>query len=341
MTQILGHYSHRNGLKRLFELGSLPNTMMLAGPSGIGKRLVANELAKSFFCEKNQFGQRTGAYGGCGNCTSCNLFEKGNIPDYQVANCKNSEEINVSAVRNILDTAQMKPFWGKSKVVLLDHAEDISLASANLLLKVLEEPLLHTYFILVCSNPSKLPRTLLSRCQIWYFDQLTQEEVKQILTNSGLITDSNGDPLKVSSHVVDQLALICDGSLENLGLLTHYHNTWKMLKEAITEISNGEFDKLIKLKGELPKERESLKIYVDLMRIIARQNMLSAEYDVEREAWAICLTDLLCLEELAFKRYVNGQYLLVEIFLSLAERLGNHRSLDTQDSDQLLTNLAV
>src|SRR5690606_6904051 len=114
--KIFGHQNQREILKVMLERKSLPHALLFAGPSGIGKSLVANELSISLLCEK-------GIYGGCNSCSACSLVTALNHPDFYRVECSDKSNWGVSEIRGLLYSLHLHSFSGQHRVVLLNDAD--------------------------------------------------------------------------------------------------------------------------------------------------------------------------------------------------------------------------
>ncbi|HJU91444.1 MAG TPA: DNA polymerase III subunit delta' C-terminal domain-containing protein, partial [Pyrinomonadaceae bacterium] len=92
--------------------------------------------------------------------------------------------LRVEQMRQIEKEANFRPFEGKARVFLIDEADKLNDASANALLKVLEEPPKTSHLILITSRPAMLLPTILSRCQMIRFSPLTPAEIESHLVKN-------------------------------------------------------------------------------------------------------------------------------------------------------------
>src|SRR6478736_9172247 len=88
--------------------------------------------------------------------------------------------------REIIKTLSLKPFESPNKVMIIWQPELMHLSAANGILKILEEPAPHTYFILVTNAADRLLPTIISRTQIVTVPLLDDETVEQHLVKSGV-----------------------------------------------------------------------------------------------------------------------------------------------------------
>lgn len=83
--------------------------------------------------------------------------------------------------REIVKTLSLKPFESPYKVMIIWQPEFMHHSAANGILKILEEPAAHTYFILVTNAADKLLPTIISRTQLITVPLLTDEEIEKVL----------------------------------------------------------------------------------------------------------------------------------------------------------------
>jgi DNA polymerase-3 subunit delta' len=156
--------------RRLLATRARPaQALLLAGPRGVGKGALAQAWAQTLLCEAPQ---PDGA--ACGKCAACHWFEAGTHPDFHVLTLqeKTTKEgetrmataIEVDQAREAVDFVRLSTYRAGNRVVLVDPADTLNVASANALLKVLEEPPLNTVFVLVSDQPRRLLPTIRSRC---------------------------------------------------------------------------------------------------------------------------------------------------------------------------------
>lgn len=188
---------------------TLPHAILLRGRAGIGKDDFALHLAHSLLCSEPL------AEGACGVCPSCLWLKEGNHPDFKFitpeeeteesANPKKTNkktQISVAQIRKLYDFLSLSNHQVQGhRVILISPAETLNLASANALLKMLEEPPANTLFLLVASQPQRLLPTIISRCQIIDFsipqkaDAITWLSTQGIHNPEVLLEYAGGAPL--------------------------------------------------------------------------------------------------------------------------------------------------
>ena len=302
---IKGHSRQRNALARLVQNDRLPSALLFAGPEGVGKRLVALELARQLVCE-----QAVNMLGGCANCKSCVLFAAGNYPDLIQRDCSAADQVDADTTRELVRMLQLKTFSGRARIVILDNAESLPDRSANILLKSLEEPPLGTHFILISSNVGALISTVVSRCQQWHFGPLLADQIAEIFAGKRFGAVEHG----LSN---DELIALADGSCSGIEEILDDTADWREVCDQIDCIVAGDSDSAIVWATALSKARSSLRKRLRLMRIYARQRLLR-ESEVEKCArFAVFLSNCLAAERLLFERNLNAGLVLTNMLLSL------------------------
>jgi len=160
------------------DAGRLAHGLLFCGPAKLGKRAVAERLARRVLCQQPVSGGEP-----CGKCRGCHLIDAGTHPDYHfVSFIPNKEgtrlrtEIVIEQVRQLSEQLSLTPQYGGAQVAILDPAEAINNAAGNALLKTLEEPVPGRYLWLVSAHPARLSATIRSRCQRYEFRLPPHEE---------------------------------------------------------------------------------------------------------------------------------------------------------------------
>jgi len=304
---VLGHLSQRALLSRLISRGRLPQTLLFSGLSGIGKRLVAQGVAKRIFCLSTEISPDLLS---CGKCKECLLFEAGNSPDLSTIDCADKESASIENMRELLSKVQLRSYSGRGRVTIIDNTDQISVQAANLLLKQLEEPRPGIYFILISSNPGTLPPTLLSRCHTTYFNPLNNDQIKTVLKSKDLTLE-------------DSLVQLSEGSVATALSISESLETWRDTASTLLKISGGDLQLALSTASIFAKDKENLPIRLSCIRNLSREMTTSPTNPEEIKAkWGETLCNALTAERLIFSRNLNPGYVLNFLLTSLASSRG-------------------
>lgn len=152
----------RLGLAR--DADRLPHGLLICGPRGLGKRLLADRLGRGLLC-----GSPLEDGAPCGACRECRLTGADSHPDLiRIGPDPESKsgEVPVDAIRVLGERMALSAGVSGRRVAIIDPADRMNAAASNALLKTLEEPPPGAHLILIAEQPSRLPATIRSRCQI-------------------------------------------------------------------------------------------------------------------------------------------------------------------------------
>jgi DNA polymerase III subunit delta' len=189
--EIRGHRPLLQLLERAVAHGTLPPSLIFAGPEGVGKRLTATALAQALNCQATGEGRQKAegkrqaegeaTFDACGECTACRRIARGVHADILVIEPGDSGSIKIDQVRDAIDRSAYRPFEGRRRLVIVDEADALVPEAQNALLKTLEEPPPGSVFVLITSRPDVLLPTVRSRCQRLRFGPLAAADVAEVL----------------------------------------------------------------------------------------------------------------------------------------------------------------
>lgn len=152
--------------------------LLFYGKQGCGKHAFAKHFLAWVLCLNKQ------PYGACGECSSCQWLKSDTHPNYvhittDEENKKQNAKIKIEKIRDLLPFVQQTgEGW---RVILIEPAEALNLASSNALLKTLEEPGERVVLILLADHYLKLPATIRSRLQHFALDRISYEQATSYL----------------------------------------------------------------------------------------------------------------------------------------------------------------
>lgn len=177
-TPLIAHEDTLDLLRRALSRGRMGHSFLFVGAEGVGKRRTAQQFAQGVLCETNP----PAALDPCGRCAGCRQVENESHPDYFfVSKPVESNELPIESIRELCDKLSLKPARGGYKVAIVDDADLLNEASANCFLKTLEEPPSRSILILLASGIETQLVTIVSRCQVLRFRNLTADEVAVLI----------------------------------------------------------------------------------------------------------------------------------------------------------------
>lgn len=217
--------------------------LIFSGMKGVGKTSAARILAKALNCAKGPASEP------CNECEACQEITGDKSPDYiEIDGASNN---GVEEIRNLKETVKYKPLKNRSRVVVIDEVHMLSNSAWNALLKTIEEPPDHTYFIMATTDFHKIPATIISRCQHFEFKRIPHEVIIKLLKE--ICVKEN---ITISDYALYLVARSSEGSLRDAK---------KILDQAIalSEGGNVKDQNVIDILGVIEEE-----IFIDLSKNI-------------------------------------------------------------------------
>ena len=159
LSEVLGQDHITEILRAALEQGKIAHAYLLTGPRGVGKTSVARILA----------------------------YEINKLPYDEDATHLDIIEIDAASnngvddIRNLREKSQVAPVSATKKVYIIDEVHMLSKQAFNALLKTLEEPPEHVVFILATTDADRLPATIISRVQQFYFHPIPTDVIAKQL----------------------------------------------------------------------------------------------------------------------------------------------------------------
>ncbi len=192
-STLIGNDRIKKLLQRAVTEGRIGQSLLMAGPRGVGKYQFAVALAQALNCEKVKMGEP------CGDCVPCRKIARSEHADVRTILRESqdtsfkkdtrSQFIKIDQVREMAQQAQFRPYEGRRRVFIIDDAEWLRHEAANSLLKTLEEPPETSLVILITAKPFSLLDTIRSRCLMLSFAPLNAAEIEQHLRTMGKSSD--------------------------------------------------------------------------------------------------------------------------------------------------------
>jgi len=164
---------------------------LFTGSRGIGKTTLARLFSKTVNCLKPVKKKGKISIEPCNKCKNCLAIMENKTIDINEIDA--ASHTGVDNIRQLRENINLTPSILKYKVYIIDEVHMLSIGAFNALLKTLEEPPRHAIFILATTELHKIPETIISRCQRFNFNRLTNSQIidrlKQIATKEEVKID--------------------------------------------------------------------------------------------------------------------------------------------------------
>jgi DNA polymerase-3 subunit delta' len=220
---IIGHHAVIDLLRHAVARGRVPQSLLMAGPDGVGKHTTAVALAQAVNCPVRR---QSGGDDACGTCPTCRRIAAGTHSDVVELDRGDEASIKIKALRDrVLDVVGYRPFEAARRIFIIDPADDLTIEAQDALLKTLEEPPPSAMLMLISAYPDTLRPTILSRCRRLRFGPLAEQDVARVLIERHRIDPararllaaiSGGSPARALAADDDDLAADRDAALSLL-----------------------------------------------------------------------------------------------------------------------------
>ena len=197
-TKLFGLGKFINELIRLYEGDNLPNKILFSGQKGQGKSTLAYHFVNYVLSKNEKFSYDLNSFEiNHENQSFKTILNKSNINFHLLDINDEKKNIDINQIRELISNLNKSSFNDKARFVLIDNIEFLNINSLNALLKILEEPSLNVFFILINNNKKILP-TLLSRC-INFKISLSNNENSEIIDK--LLLDKHKN--KINNDIIN------------------------------------------------------------------------------------------------------------------------------------------
>ena len=219
-SELIGQEHIVRTLRNAIELDKISHAYLFSGTRGVGKTTTARILAKAINCAKGPISEP------CDECDFCQEIKLGNSID--VREIDGASNNSVAEARELIETIKYAASASRYKVYIIDEVHMLSKSAFNALLKTLEEPPPKVVFLFATTELSKIPETILSRCQCFEFKPLSQrqiiEQLKIICDQEGIeanglslekIAKSGAGSMRDAQSLLDQVIAYCGNKIED------------------------------------------------------------------------------------------------------------------------------
>ena len=183
-SDVVGQEHITKTLNNAIKNNHIAHAYLFCGPRGVGKTTCARIFAT--------------------------LVNNNTQSDYNVFELDGASNNSVDDIRSLIDQVKVPPQIGKYKIYIIDEVHMLSKAAFNAFLKTLEEPPRHSIFILATTEKEKIIPTILSRCQIFDFNRISNHQISNYL-----LTITKHEKIQVNENTLQLIAEKADGSLRD------------------------------------------------------------------------------------------------------------------------------
>lgn len=247
-------------LKNSIKKKRIAHAYLFKGGAGVGKKEVAIEFIKRFFCKSPN------GVNACGKCSQCNRIMTSNHPDVHIV-APDGASIKIEQIRQLQKEFAWKGVEGEKKAYLIIDAEKMTHQSSNSLLKFLEEPSQKTLAILTTTQPHQILNTIKSRCQEISFRPLSKVQLV-----NGLL----------ENNIPEESALIISQLTNDLNDAKNiYENVWfadslSIIKNLSNKIHHKPSDAILYIQkiSKQIQEKEEQQLLLDLLLLWYRDQLM-------------------------------------------------------------------
>lgn len=266
----------RENMENLAKSGKLAQVWLFTGPRGTGKTSTARIIAAMLASKNNEAALENNYF--LKNPTKLMSLTDPDENDQEVQNifAGNSYsvvEIDAASHRGIDDIRQLQeqiaspPPLTKMAVYILDEVHMLTTEAFNALLKTLEEPPAHCFFILATTERHKVPATVISRCNLLSFHRASETELQETLARIAKM-----EKIKVNDEALTELARLADGSFrDGVKMLQTVANYGAITLATVREHLCGDQNQLVQELVELILQKNQEKL-IDFFANLRRKN---------------------------------------------------------------------
>ncbi len=287
LTDLVGQEFVRQTLESALKSQQVSHAYLFFGSRGTGKTSTARILAKALNCQNP-----TEAGGPCNECEFCTTSDAGSFVD--LIEIDGASNRKIEHARALIEKINFAPTLGKRKVYIIDEVHMLTKEAFNALLKTIEEPPEHAYFLLATTEIQKVPETIRSRCQTFTFHRFTPQQIagrlQEIADREGISVPDREALLLIANKsrggLRDAIGLFEQASAAGVVSVEHLQKELGLASKSQLEDFFGllvekNAARAIEFIGEISSEGLSLDDFLEQLLGFLREKML--QFSVEEK----------------------------------------------------------
>ncbi|MEK7086088.1 MAG: DNA polymerase III subunit gamma/tau, partial [Patescibacteria group bacterium] len=341
---LVGQDHVKNTLINALKSNHVSHAYLFTGPRGTGKTSTARLIAKALNCTALIDG-----FEPCNECEFCKEINEGRLIDMIEIDAASNRGID--EVRDLKEKINFAPTRAKFKVYIVDEVHMMTKEAFNALLKTLEEPPAHAYFILATTEVHKIPETIISRCQRFDFKRISQ---RALMTRLSYIAQLEG--IAAQDQALEAISKYVDGGLRDaIGLLEQLTVDNKLDFERVQELlgisgitmlermfevlTNNETKEALSIINELHGQGSDLRQFAHEFIDLLRMKMLDSVANDKPEQTAKLIKMIDVFQQAQQKLESSIPQLSLEI--AVIEVTSDFESLEPEVKEKNIDNVVI
>jgi DNA polymerase III delta prime subunit len=260
----ISEFKWLNDIYKGINFKMLPHGIIISGPSGIGKKILAKQISKDLLENKNNNSENNNLF----NHPDFFILDKDKILLHHITYREDKWD-DEKGQRNVNDFLSVTPSIAINKIALILNAQTMNKAAQNALLKSLEEPAPNTYIIITTDRPKSLYETIYSRCQVINIPNISQSTTDEWLIKNGISEINSNDFPSFSTP----LSILND-------IQNNEHHNFKNFINIISEYVENKIDLNLTIKNISSLEIDLVtkaNYLIEFLKILLKSNLLSED----------------------------------------------------------------
>ncbi len=310
-------------IKNAISQNRVSHAYVFSGPRGVGKTTTARLLSKALNCAQGPTPDP------CDSCPSCTAIRDGR--DVDVIEIDGASNNSVNDIRNLRETVQYAPAAGRFKIYIIDEVHMLSDSAFNALLKTLEEPPDHVFFVFATTSPAKIPVTVMSRCIHMGFKRvpkkLIMEHLDRICSAEGVAAEPGAiemiarhaeGGLRDALTLLDQALAFSDTVTEKdlIGMMGLPETT--ALQDIVTAVLRADRKTVLERVARLAELGTDLRVFPKELAQVARNLLVAGVAPDAADLLDLPEDELRWVRETARESTVEQLSLVLDEFLRLS-----------------------